>query len=415
MLEICHGKCLLYTVQYDIVVVVKTIYGHVIHSDQESFLDQHDHYISTVGTKVKVLILFSLYQHYYYCHCIDIDRRVRHHLAKEFAIVAQSQGFHEPSRRNELAQVFESFAALLQDFEAQVRASAVENIARMSQLGGSDLFRSHIAPLLPSLADDPVMEVRCKLAQTIMDCCDDSICTTLTDKVIMQDFKPCFEIFLNDEFAEVQLQILSKLSHVTRLLNQMDLVVQSVVTMSKNGNWRVREAVGRLLPHLAEARGVEYFQDQLMSEWVALVTDQVADVRSSCVEAMPKLISITGPTWIQKQLIPVYDDIYTGATSYLNRVTILKSYSRLASGNRNLSSDSSDLLNDIVQHLVRGLSDKVVNVRVVAARGVEEIAGVVDKGIFNSILRPLLEQIVADDPDDDCKYFAQRAITAFSG
>ena len=96
-----------------------------------------------------------------------------------------------------MALVFESFAALLQDFEAQVRASAVENIARMTQLGGADFFKSHIAPLLSSLADDPVMEVRCKLAQTLMDCCDDSICTALTDKIIIQEFKPCLECFLN--------------------------------------------------------------------------------------------------------------------------------------------------------------------------------------------------------------------------
>jgi len=45
---------------------------------------------------------------------------------------------------------------LLQDFEAEVRTSAVENIARMSQLGGADLFKSHLALLLPSLAEDPV-------------------------------------------------------------------------------------------------------------------------------------------------------------------------------------------------------------------------------------------------------------------
>lgn len=342
----------------------------------------------------------------------DLSWRVRHHLAKDFAIVAQSQGFHESSRKNELSQLFESFAGLLQDFEAQVRASAVENFARMAQLGGSDLFKSHMAPLLPNLADDPVMEVRSKLAQTIMDCCDDSICTALTDKVILQDFKPCIECFLNDEFAEVQLHILSKLSRVTRLLDQMDIVVQSIVTMSKNPNWRVRKAVATMLPYLAEARGVNFFQEQLLNVWMALLLDQVSDVRSSCVEGMPKLLSVTGPAFIKREIIPRYDEIYNESISYLTRITVLRSISRLAYDSRGLAKDLAD---DIVDHLLRGLSDRVVNVRLVAARGVIEISGVLDKSIFNAKLLTILEQIVTEDPDDDCKFYAQEAITAFSG
>jgi len=89
-------------------------------------------------------------------HSADLSWRVRNHLAKDFAVVAQSQGFHENSFKADLTVVFDSFAALLQDFEAEVRTSAVENIARMSQLGGADLFKSHLALLLPSLAEDPV-------------------------------------------------------------------------------------------------------------------------------------------------------------------------------------------------------------------------------------------------------------------
>ncbi len=349
--------------------------------------------------------------HLHYLRNLNSYRRVRHHLAKDFAIVAQSQGFHESSRKNEMALVFESFAALLQDFEAQVRASAVENIARMTQLGGADFFKSHIAPLLSSLADDPVMEVRCKLAQTLMDCCDDSICTALTDKIIIQEFKPCLECFLNDEFPEVQLQILSKLSRVTRLLDKMDVVVQSVVTMSKNANWRVREGVGAMLPHLAEARGMDFFQQQLLEVWMALLLDQVADVRNSCADGMPKLLSVAGPAWIQREIIPRYDAVYNDSISYLTRVTILRSFSRLGCDEKGLS---SDLLDEVADHLVRGLTDRVVNVRVVAARGIQEMAAFMDKGIFNSKLLPTLEQIVTQDSDEDCKYFAQQAIEAFT-
>jgi len=342
----------------------------------------------------------------------DVSWRVRSHLAKDFAVVARSQGFHESSRRAELSSVFESYSALLQDVEIQVRGSAVENIARMAQLGGADLFKAHIAPLLTQLTDDNAMEIRSKLAKTIMDCCDESICTTLTDKVILQDLKPCLECFLNDEFPEVQLHILSKLSRVTRLLNQMDAVVQSIVAMTKAQNWRVRESVSLMLPHLAEARGVNYFQDQLLEVWMKLLSDQVADVRTACVNGMPKLLSVTGSAWVQREVMSRYVLIYDESISYLTRITVLRSLSRLGNENKSLS---KELAQEIAGQLMRGLDDRVVNVRMIAAKGLEEMAVALEKGYAEGKVMPALEQIVTTDVDDDCKFFAQQAIDAFSG
>lgn len=341
----------------------------------------------------------------------DLSWRVRSHLAKDFAVVARSQGFHESARKTELSSVFESYSSLLKDVETQVRGSAVENIARMAQLGGAELFKIHIAPLLPGLVDDQAVEIRSKLANTIMDCCDESICTALADKVILQDLKPCLECFLNDEFPEVQLHILTKLSRVTRLLNQMDVVVQSIVAMSKASNWRVREAVGLLLPHLAEARGVSYFQEQLLDVWMKLLMDQVADVRSSCVNGMPKLLSVTGSAWIQREIMGRYVSIYDDSISYLTRITVLRSFSRLATEQKSLS---KDLGQEIGIQLLRGLDDRVVNVRMVAARGMEEMAGALDKGFINGKVMPALQETVTTDVDDDCRFYAQLAIDACS-
>ena len=348
---------------------------------------------------VMILYFLLLYQ-----------RRVRHHLAKNFAIVAQSQGFHEIAFKEELRVIFDSFVALLQDFEAEVRTSAVENIALMAQLGGVEFFKSHLAPLLQSLADDLVVEVRSQLAQTIMDCCDNSICTALPDAVIIEDFKPLLEGFLNDEFAEVQIHILSKLSRVTHLLNQMDVVVQRILQMSKAGNWRVREGVGFLLPHLTEALGVTFFEENLLDIWMKLLMDQVADVRSSCVMGMAKLLTVTGGTWIQSQILPRYVEVYEGATSYLTRITVLRSFSNFAGAEK---SCTVNVIEAVIDLLLRGIEDPVPNVRMVAAEGLGEISKVADKGLLTGKIQPALQRCVTEDSDDDCKHFAQKAIDAF--
>lgn len=261
--------------------------------------------------------------------CVDLSWRVRNNIAKHFAKVATSLKFL--SNSSPQTEVFLCLSGLLQDAEGEVRGAAVTNIAEMTQLGGPDLFSNNIAPYLPSLSDDPVMEVRSRLAQSLMDCCNPSICNCLSDKIILQVFRPLLENFLNDEFPEVQLHVLSKLDRLSSLLSKMDVVVNHLLQMTKAINWRVREAVAQLLPHLAEAMGLPFFEDHLLDSWLKLLMDKVASVRLACVKGMPKLLSVAGPHWIQTELLIQYNRIYNESTSYLTRTTILRSYAALCS------------------------------------------------------------------------------------
>jgi len=342
---------------------------------------------------------------------VDLSWRVRHNLAKVFSKVAANLGYSDsPVHAAQQTELFTFFASLLQDAEAEVRASAVQNLARMAQLGTPELFTTHLAPVLPALADDPVMEVRSKLAQALMDCCDETICTTLNDRIILAVFKPLLEGFLNDEFAEVQLHILTKLARVSHLLGKMDVVVSSILQMTKAQNWRVREAVARLLPHLAHARGLSFFEDHLLEPWLKLLLDQVADVRSACVDGMSKLLEVAGAAWMQREILPHYVRIYDEAlsTSYLTRVTILRSYAALAV----VDIATPALLDDVVNQMLRGLDDRVANVRMVAARSLASISQLLESAILQTKVKPALVARVTDDEDDDCKFFAQTALDA---
>ncbi|KAL7542254.1 hypothetical protein ACHAXR_011616 [Thalassiosira sp. AJA248-18] len=345
--------------------------------------------------------------------CADLSWRVRHNLAKVFSTVTGSLGFVGPKHAARQTEVFQFFYGLLQDNEAEVRAAAVENIARMAQLGGAELFQKHIAPLLPALADDLVMEVRSKLAQTLMDCCDPSICNTLSDDIILEDFKPLLENFLNDEFAEVQLHILTKLSRVSHLLGKMDVVVSSILQMSKAQNWRVREAVGRLLPFLAEARGVTFFQDHLLDPWLKIMSDQVADVRTACVDGMPKLLSVSGSQWIQEEILPHYTRMYEESHSYLSRITVLRCFAALTEKHGdNEINVSTELMKQIVEIMLKGLKDRVANVRLIAARGLGlvTISGQCEDSVMSTQVVPALTSCVTTEADQDCKYQCQLAL-----
>jgi serine/threonine-protein phosphatase 2A regulatory subunit A len=364
----------------------------------------------------------------------NFNRRVRHHLAKHFSSVATNLGIsNNPRFPQEQSLVMACFVSLLTDSEAEVRASATSHLARMISWGGQREFTLHLQPLLPALADDVVMEVRCKTALAIMEAAAASSSTgtakvsgegdppgsgdSLEDAVIIQVFGPLLESFLGDEFHEVQLQVLTNLHKIAHLLPGLTPVVTSLLHMSKASNWRVREAVAKLLPHLATARGVDFFSTVLLEPaWLTLLLDPVAQVRSAICSGMPLLVEVAGPEWITSQLLPHHARIYnTASSSYLVRMTLLQAHIEMA-----MATTDDTLWCDAVAHVLRGLQDKVANVRMVSARGLGKIVFAAHtselevlssqmRGLVASQVRPALEKI-RDDEDWDCRQIGQAAL-----
>eukprot|EP00529_Nitzschia_sp_RCC80_P011402 CAMPEP_0113514170 /NCGR_PEP_ID=MMETSP0014_2-20120614/40258_1 /TAXON_ID=2857 /ORGANISM="Nitzschia sp." /LENGTH=636 /DNA_ID=CAMNT_0000410633 /DNA_START=329 /DNA_END=2239 /DNA_ORIENTATION=+ /assembly_acc=CAM_ASM_000159 len=348
----------------------------------------------------------------------DMSWRVRHNLAKSFSGAAIALGFQGNSRYvNDQALVMACFASILIDVEAEVRAAAVGHFAQMVHWGGSALFTAHLMPLLPGLADDVVMEVRSKTALAIMESSEGG---TLEDSLIVQTFGPLLESFLQDEFQEVQLQVLSNLSKLSHLLTGMNGVVSTILNMSKATNWRVREGVATLLPHLAEARGLEFFMNVLLEPaWLVLLLDPVASVRAACVAGMPVLVNAAGQEWMVQNILPQHVRIYNHAAtgSYLIRITILQAHAAMAVAcqSGNAASGGGSLWNDTVLQMLRGLTDKVANVRMVAAQGIAKVVVAEDPAqvaVVQAQIMPALEKRMAEEEDMDCRETCSAALAA---
>lgn len=352
----------------------------------------------------------------------DLSWRVRHNLAKRFSEVATNIGVNKDRRlMSEQALVMACFVTLLTDVEAEVRAAAVTHLAKMVSWGGQSLFVAHLQPLLPALADDVVLEVRSKCALALMDAAHGGV---LEDAIILQAFGPLFESFLQDEFHEVQLQVLTNLHKIAHLLQGLTGVVSTLMQMAKATNWRVRQAVAQLLPHLAEARGLEFFTQVLLEPaWMPLLLDPVASVRQAIVQGMPLLVKVAGDEWILQNLLPQHVKIYQqSSASYLIRVTLLQGFISAATTARGPL--FPELLNIIVN---KGLTqDKVANVRMVSAKGLLQIAQSLQQqqanggdvmapdvmvAVLQGQVRPALQQKLASGEDDmDVRYACQMAL-----
>lgn len=335
-------------------------------------------------------------------------RRVRHNLAKHFSDVADNVGVNKDRKLvAEQGLVMACFVGVLTDVEAEVRAAAVGHLAKMVAWGGQAHFVTHLQPLLPALADDVVMEVRSKCALALMDAAHGG---TLEDSIILQSFGPLLEAFLQDEFHEVQLQVLTNLHKIAHLLQGLGGVVTTLLQMSKATNWRVRQSVARLLPHLAEARGLEFFSQVLLEPaWMTLLLDPVASVRQSIVDGMPLLVKVAGDDWILQNLLPQHVKIYNqSSSSYLMRITLLQGFILAA------TEAKGALLQEVVNLVVKGLTtDKVPNVRMVAAKGLQDLVeseSFDDESVIQGQIRPALVQKLTQEDDVDVRYCCQAAI-----
>jgi serine/threonine-protein phosphatase 2A regulatory subunit A len=294
------------------------------------------------------------------------------------------------------------FVSLLQDAEGDVRAGAVSHLAPMVHWGGPELFQTHISPLLPALADDTMVEVRNKCALGIMNSTEGG---TLADSTIVKTFGPLLENFLQDEYSEVQLHVLTNLSRISHLLHQLSGVVTTILNMAKASNWRVREGVAQLLPHLADARGMDFFSSVLLEPaWLALLLDPVCSVRTACVDGIVQLVHVAGEEWIVANLLPQHLKIYAHSESaYLMRMTILRAHAQMA-----LAAQRGNLFYQVVEFLCgTGLKDKVSNVRMVTAKGLDLIcqSGKCDPDVVQSKIRRAIEEQLAIEEDPDCVYF----------
>jgi len=151
----------------------------------------------------------------------------------------------------------------MSDTEAEVRGASCVGLSKVASLAGEELFLSCMLPAITPLATDSVMDVRSKCAESCMSLLDAEAGLKLSEAVILEHLVPLLDKFLEDEFPEVQLNILRKLPSIFQLLGKTNKIVDSVTKMTEDSNWRIRQAVATILPYFAESLGVSQVSEEL--------------------------------------------------------------------------------------------------------------------------------------------------------
>lgn len=121
-------------------------------------------------------------------------------------------------------------------------------------------------------------------------------------------------------------------------------------------------------------------------------------------------MDVAGDDWIIQTLLPQHVKIFDHAsTSYLMRITILKGHTQIA-----LRAKSGPLFEQVLLELLRGVADRVPNVRMVGLQGIHEIATCdgVDSEFLGGQIKAALEAAIKVEEDIDCIHFCELSLEA---
>jgi serine/threonine-protein phosphatase 2A regulatory subunit A len=200
----------------------------------------------------------------------DKSWRVRNNVAKEFYSVRSQRDGHcfnsctltalsvlilqlssSVGMETTRAELLPLYVKLLQDPEAEVRASAARNISGYVNLVGPDRFISDILPAIKDMVTDPAQNVRTAVAESIMDSAP-----KLGHDVTVANVVPVIMQCLRDEAPEVRLKILEALGKIVDTVGAgllESLILPILLNLGGDALWRVREKVIDQMPLLAVA------------------------------------------------------------------------------------------------------------------------------------------------------------------
>jgi len=368
--------------------------------------------------------------------CEDKSWRVRLSLAKVFPSVIETVG-------EELAvsTLVNSFVALLQDHEAEVRGVACKAISNVCGVVGGEVFNGSVVPVLAELsadtAHDPELKVRTPLVQELT-----RLPSSITQDEAAQSVLPILSNCVTDANgqvmppglgpgpADLQLMILRELSmgsedsqdNTTNVVSGVqrpwmrsrgnaeerealvNIMVHGLEASFLEGllsdvNWRVREAAVLCVPRLVAVRGGDFFLESLEVPFYKMIEDKVAAVRRATGQCLGDLSRQLGSDHTAAKILPRLRSSATG-NNYQLRISAVEALGWLCTENA-----GADVLEEVAAALSAACSDGVANVRLAGVGSLAKLAKVASEEVLQSSVVPQVTELLQDD-DEDVKHMA---------
>ena len=154
-----------------------------------------------------------------------------------------------------------------------------------------------------------------------------------------------------------------------------------------------------------QSLGTAYFTSNMLPALEESFADSVAKVRLEAANALIGLHESAGSEWLQTNIMPSLKEKWESSTYYLQRITVLEACKSLGK-----TKIAGDLMNDVTELTLKGLSDAVPNVRFAACEAANSLFAQLDASGLPPF-KSKLEGLLTDD-DQDVKFYATQALEA---
>lgn len=103
-----------------------------------------------------------------------------------------------------------------------------------------------------------------------------------------------------DEDPLVRLRIIKKLPIIaTEIPNLCAVLTEHMKKMFIDTNWRIRKELALVMPDILKSVGQDHFCDQFLDSFLALLKDDVGEVRLASAESLPRYLLAPLPSVIR--------------------------------------------------------------------------------------------------------------------
>ena len=320
----------------------------------------------------------------------DKSWRVRNELAIIFPQFIEYFG----SQINELVPTLSN---LIKDSETEVKISALKSLNLLIAKISSDKIQACVIPSLRGLNNESSKEVKANVGESF-----GPIAKIIGYSSFNTNLGVMMDTLMKDENADVRLGVAKSMYDIF-VSSEGSLLTSTnslLGTMQKDSQYRIRDTVYETLAKLGANYGLEVFKSSIESLFFNYLNDNVASVREVGINSLKLLNEKFGSAWIVSTLIPKLQSfLTTPKISYLNRMCIIHSVCVCS-----YFLDTKQNNEFILPILVRGLKDKISNVKFYTVKLTKAIYGNLDMGGKEKITSAI--KLLGNDDDADVKYYA---------
>jgi serine/threonine-protein phosphatase 2A regulatory subunit A len=177
-----------------------------------------------------------------------------------------------------------------------------------------------ILSCLKNLKSDSLNYVRSSLASNVL-----SLAPIIGAKKTNEYIFPVFQELIKDEDHDIRMVIiknLDKLNEVVNIDNFVQGIIPSLIEISDNNNWRVRNQVQEIVPVFARIVNKKLFLESIMPICIKWLTDPVYAIRQNACKIMKRLFDIFKGEDFEKKLLSKISPM-SKSESYLIRITVV--------------------------------------------------------------------------------------------